>query len=239
MIIFTSRHKSINYYSVVNLNFLFIVILFSIKITKISHYWYVFNICEKYNKFLYNILNSRLTMKPNYYYVYIFDIIFFIIYILYESSIFFKFFSTFTNFYFFVPSIVNSDLTSTVLLNFFVLTINVKLVFAYLILTLDWDLFLNSYLFLNSSLLWNFHIFFLFMYIINLEFSQTLVNGINYVTTTTFSNFLKNLNAELNLIWILADNIFTINNNQIIFKKDFLYFVFIFILIFFFAVKLI
>lgn len=241
LVVFTSRHKSLTYYSIVNLNIWLVFFIFSFKLTKLNYFWYIFDFYWRYNWLFFNILSKNLN-KTNQFYIYMFDVFFFYTYVIYESPIFFKFISSYVNFYFFIPNITNNDYIYILILSFFSLVAKIKLFSFNLVFVFDWDIFLNNVLFLNSLLNWNFHFFFFYIYTINLSLNFTL--PINYnpslilsIVNNSYTTYLSIF--DFNSIWIFYDNILNVDSLQLIIGKDLLYFFFIFSLVFFLSWRLI
>lgn len=241
LIIFTSRHKTLSYYSIINLNFWLILFFFSLQITKSKINWYIFKFLLKYN---WNsvVLISKNIKKLNHYYVYLFDSFIFFLFVIYEFPIFCKFISYYINLHFFMLNMSNNDLLYIIILSFFTLISKIKLFYFYLLFVLDWDIFLNSILFLNANLVWNLHFSFVFIYLIDTTLEYSVFNQIAVfggLLDLLKLVLLNNFYLDYNLNWIYEDNIFNIDNLQFVLGRDLMYFFFIFSLVFFFSWKLI
>lgn len=237
LVIFTSRHKSPSYYSIINLNIWLILFAFTFKQIKENHHWYLFDFFWRYNWLLSNIFNKNLN-RSNLLYIYLFDIFFIYVFFIYEIPIFFKFVSFYVNFYFFIPNIYNIELVYILVLSFFSLIAKIKIVGFYLFFILDWNVFLNNILFLNSSVIWNFHFFFYYVYIINLTLMFNVEYSLKLLTSGIFCNIYES-NLDFNFIWIFYDLALNIDNLQVTISKDLLYYMFIFTIVFFLSWRLI
>jgi hypothetical protein len=237
LVIFTSRHKTTSYYSIINFNLCLLLFFFSFKLIRLNYYWYLFNFRERYNTFLISRFSKNLN-KISHYYVYVFYVFFFLTYVFYELPIFFKFFTNYISFYFFIPNITTNDAIYVIILSFFTLITKVKLFNFYLIFVLDWDLFLHSILFLLGKLVWSFHFFFIYVYLINTNFYFMPVKNITFFESI-LDILKKKLTLSVNTVWLFCDNIINIDIMSPIFEKDLLYFFLVFSLVLLLSAKLI
>jgi len=241
LIIFTSRHKALSYYSVINLNFWLLFFLLSLNFIISKKRWYIFNISMVYNWRVYFSI-SKNAFSASHLYSYAFDLFFFYVFVVYEFPIFFKILSYYINLHFFISNIFNNDIIYILILNFFAVITKIKLFHLYLFLLFDWDVLLNSILFLNANLVWTFHFFFYYTYLIDATLDLKFVSNFEFFIFEVNSPKLIFTNyptLELNINWIFGDNILNLDFLQVIAIRDLIYFILVLVLVFFFSWKLI